>query len=170
MVVSVDSNEVQRVLDARAAQLAIALSDGARKSDEFEVAACTVGSERFGFPVRHLREIVPLPNVTRLPHTPAWVLGLAHVRGTLLCVIDLGRLCTVRGSSAPRHLAVVQAEHGPIGFTVDEVLACRPVSASMLEPDARDRADHRAALGVTRDLLVVLDIPKLLASPELIVQ
>jgi purine-binding chemotaxis protein CheW len=167
---SAAADVTKAILDARAAQLAIALSDGSRKADEFEVAACTVGSERFGFPVRHLREIVPLPDITRLPHTPAWVLGLAHVRGTLLCVIDLGRLCTVRGLSAPRHLAVVQAEQGAIGFTVDEVLACRPVSAALLEPETRDRGDHRAALGVTRDLLVVLDVPKLLASPELIVQ
>jgi purine-binding chemotaxis protein CheW len=167
---SAEVDLTKAILDARAAQLAIALTDGGGKSDEFEVAACTVGSERFGFPVRHLREIVPLPDVTRLPHTPPWVLGLAHVRGTLLCVIDLGRLCTVRGLSTPRHLAVVQAEQCAIGFTVDEVLACRPVSASLLEPESRDRGDHRAALGVTRDLLVVLDVPKLLASPELIVQ
>lgn len=167
---SADAATIQRILDARAAQLATALSDGTRSQGEFEVAACTVGSERFGFPVRHLREIVPLPKVTRLPHTPAWVLGLAHVRGTLLSVIDLARFCNVRGAAVHRHLAVVQAAEGPIGFTVDEVLACRPVSASILEPEARDRADHRAALGVTRDLLVVLDIPKLLASPELLIQ
>ena len=167
---SEDERSIQRILDARAASLAVALGGTTRSQDEFEVAACTVGSERFGFPVRHLREIVPLPKVTRLPHTPAWVLGVAHVRGTLLSVIDLGRLCTVRGASLHKHLAVVQAPDGPIGFTVDEVLACRPVSASLLEPDARDRSDHRALLGVTRDLLVVLDVPKLLASPELIVQ
>ena len=165
-----DDSAVRRILDARAAQLAIALDSSVRSPDDFEVAACTVGSERFGFPVPHLREIVPLPKVTRLPHTPPWMLGVAHVRGTLLSVIDLGRLCTVRGASLHKHLAVVQAPEGPIGFTVDEVLACRPVSASILEPDARERADHRAALGVTRDLLVVLDVPKLLASPELIVQ
>lgn len=166
---SEDDRTTQRILDARAAGLAMALGSTTRSHDEFEVAACTVGSERFGFPVRHLREIVPLPKVTRLPHSPPWVLGVAHVRGTLLSVIDLGRLCTVRGASLHKHLAVVQAPDGPIGFTVDEVLACRPVSASILEPDARERSDHRA-LGVTRDLLVVLDVPKLLASPELIIQ
>lgn len=167
---SSDDETTRRILDARAAQLATVLNDAKQGEDEFEVAVCTVGSERFGFPVRHLREIVPLPAVTSLPHTPAWVLGVAHVRGTLLSVIDLGRFCTVRGASLPRHLAVVQATEGPIGFTVDDVLACRPVSGSLLDPATRERSEHRALLGVTRDLLVVLDIPKLLASPELIVQ
>jgi len=165
-----DPEAIQRILNARAVQLAASVAEGVRADDDLEVAACTVGGERFGFPVRHLREIVPLPKVTRLPHTPPWVLGVAHVRGTLLSVIDLGRLCTVRGVSLHRHLAVVQAPEGPIGFTVDEVLACRSVSASILEPDSRDRSDQRATLGVTADLLVVLDIPKLLASPELVVQ
>lgn len=167
---STELGAVQRILDARAAQLAIALTGNVRQADEFEVAACTVGSERFGFPVRHLREIVPLPPVTRLPHAPPWILGVAHVRGTLLSVVDLGLLCTVRGASLRKHLAVVQAPDGPIGFTIDEVLACRAVSASRLEQDLRERSDQRAALGVTPDLLVVLDVPKLLATPELVVK
>jgi purine-binding chemotaxis protein CheW len=162
-------SETKSILDARAAQLAVALVDSGRSSGEFEVAACTVGSEKFGFPVKHLREIVPLPTVTRLPNAPPWMLGIAQVRGTLLSVVDLARLCTVRGQSVPRHLAVVQAAQGPIGFTVDDVLACRSVSSSMLESEGQ-RTDHRALLGVTRDLLVVLDVPKLLASPELLVQ
>ena len=76
-------SETKSILDARAAQLAVALADSARSSGEFEVAACTVGSEKFGFPVKHLREIVPLPTVTRLPNAPPWMLGIAQVRGTL---------------------------------------------------------------------------------------
>jgi purine-binding chemotaxis protein CheW len=161
--------ETKAILDARATQLAVSLVDSARSSGAFEVAACTVGSEKFGIPVQHLREIVPLPTVTRLPHAPPWMLGIAQVRGTLLSVVDLARLCTVRGQSVPRHLAVVQAAQGPIGFTIDDVLACRSVSSSMLEPEGH-RTDHRALLGVTQDLLVVLDVPKLLALPELFVQ
>jgi len=165
-----DTQAIRRILDARAAQLATALAEDMRAADELEVAACTVGNERYGFPVRYLREIVPLPAITRLPHSPAWILGVAQVRGSLLSVVDLARLCTVGGPSSPRHLAVVGAPEGPIGFTVDDVLSCRLVSLALLDPEARDRAEHRAALGVTEDLLVVLDIPKLLASPELIVQ
>ena len=40
-------------------------------------------------PVAAVREIVRLPAVTRVPGLPAFVTGLANVRGRVLAVLDL---------------------------------------------------------------------------------
>lgn len=159
-----------RILRERAERLARDVTRESQQGDEIEIAICAVGDETFGFPVRHLREIVPLPAVTRLPFAPAWILGISQVRGTLLSVIDLSRLSGVKGTSTPAYLAVLDAPDGPIAFTVDQVVSYRRVSLAELGgAESGVRAEGRATLGVTRGLIVVLDIPRLLQQPELVI-
>lgn len=160
----------EKVLRERAERLARDVTRDQQNSDEIEIAICAVGDETFGFPVRHLREIVPLPAVTQLPFAPAWILGISQVRGTLLSVIDLARLSGVKGTSKPAYLAVLDAPEGPIAFTVDQVVSYRRVSlAELAAGESGVRSDGRATLGVTRSLIVVLDIPRLLQQPELVI-
>jgi purine-binding chemotaxis protein CheW len=159
-----------RVLRERAERLARDVTREKRSGDEIEIAICSVGDETFGFPVRHLQEIVTLPAVTRLPFAPEWILGVSQVRGTLLSVIDLARLSGVKGKGKPAYLAVLEAAEGPIAFTVDQVVAYRRVSLAELSAgEAGVRSEGRSTLGVTRDLIVVLDIPRLLQQPELVI-
>ncbi len=65
----------------------------------------TVGHARahrrfsYALPVGAVREIVRLPDVTRVPGLPAFVAGLANVRGRVLAVLDLRPLLQL---DAPR--------------------------------------------------------------------
>lgn len=169
MEVTNATERAQRILEARARVLARVPNSSARPADEIEVAVCTVGSESFGFPVHMLREIVPMPPVTRLPFAPECLLGIAQVRGTLLSVFDMAKLSQVKGTSNATHLVLVEAEEGAIGFTVDEVMTCRHVSPSALRGNGIGHGERRAALGLTPDLVVIIDVPALLALPELII-
>lgn len=159
-----------RVLRERRDALARPLVSSVRAEGEVEVAVCRVGSECLGFPVEHLREIVPLPVITPLPPTRDWMLGIAQVRGMLLGVVDLARLLKVRGVSTPTHVAVLSGVEGALAVTVDEVLASRHVAPRGLDSGATERADRRATLGVTDDLVVVLDVPRLVSLPELVIE
>lgn len=169
MDVTKATERTQRILEARARVLARVPNASARPADEIEVAVCRVGSESFGFPVHLLREIVPLPVVTRLPFAPESLIGIAQVRGTLLSVFDMAKLSQVKGTSNATHLVVVEGPEGAIGFTVDEVLTCRHVSPSALQGNGIG-GERRAALGLTPDLVVIVDVPALLGLPELVVE
>lgn len=158
-----------RVLKERAELLARSEGNGEDTSDLLEVVYCTVGSEVFALPVEHLREIVPLPPITPVPSCPTWILGIAHIRGNLLSVVDLGQVCRAKGGSHPEHVAVVQTPNGPLGLTVDKVLSSQNIALSRLSaPD--DRSERKASRGVTPDLAVLLDIPSLVALTELVVE
>ena len=170
MEVTNASARARRVLLERARMLARVPNQSVRAADEIEVAVCTVGSESFGFPMHLLREIVPLPTVTALPFAPECLLGIAQVRGTLLSVFDMAKLSQVKGTSNPRHLVVVEAPEGAIGFSVDEVLTCRNVSPSALQGKASGHTERKAALGLTPDLVVIVDVPALLGLPELVIE
>jgi purine-binding chemotaxis protein CheW len=162
-------SHAERVLRQRAERLARAVRSEGDQRAELEMAVCSAGDELFGFPVEQLREIVALPAVTLLPGCPEWMLGVTQVRGILLAVVDLARLYRVGGAAAPQHLAIVNAPEGPIGFTVERVVSYRRVlSGELSGSGAATRAEGRATLGVTSDLVVVLDLPRLIAQPELV--
>ncbi|HVJ20863.1 MAG TPA: chemotaxis protein CheW [Polyangiaceae bacterium] len=162
-------SHARRVLRQRAERLARAVRSDSEGHAELEMAVCSVGDELFGFPVEQLREIVALPAITRLPGCPDWMLGIAQVRGTLLSIIDLGRFYRISGAEPPQHVAIVNAPEGPLGFTVERVVSYRRVLAGELGgAGSLARAEGRATLGVTGDLVVVLDLPRLVAQPELV--
>jgi len=165
-----NAERARRVLEERARLLARPATTETRAADEIEIAVCTVGQEAYGFPVQRLREIVPLPALTALPFAPECLLGITQVRGALLSVFDLGRLSESKGERSRAHLVVVDAAEGPIGFCVDEVLQCRHVSPLALTQAGSGQSERRMALGVTADLVVVLDIQKLLELPELVIE
>jgi len=160
----------ERVLRERAERLAKQNAHAAREEADFEVALCRVGQERIGLPVERLQEIVPLPALARLPGTPAWLLGIAQLRGALISVVDLGGLLGFGTGGDARFVAVVGGDDGPIAFTIDEVLAYRRVFASDLTQSGESTGDGKPVLGVTQDLAAVIDVEALLARPELVVE
>jgi chemotaxis signal transduction protein len=164
------NNERSRlILEQRAELLSKELVDEFRVGSEVEAVFCTARAETFAFPVAYLREIVPLPPLTRLPFAPAWCLGLAQVRGNLLVALDLATFCQATGKSEMKHLAVVEGTEGLIGICVDEILGCREISTAKLSTSG-ELGDRRATLGVTSDLAVVLDLPRLLSLPEIVIE
>ncbi len=58
-----------------------------------------IGGGSYALPVAAVREIVRLPQVTRVPGLPAFVAGLTNVRGRVLAVLDLRPLLQL---DAPR--------------------------------------------------------------------
>ncbi len=158
----------RQILAERARLLAQEVAQDEQLLETVEVALFTVGSEVFAIPIEHLREIVPMPTITPVPGCPEWILGVAHVRGSLLSVVHLGQFCRAKGESRIQHLAVVIGPEGPLGLTVDDVLSVRTIAAGSLSLD--DKQQRRAALGVTPDLAVVLDVPFLFSLPELVVE
>ena len=48
-----------------------------------------LGASRYAIPLRDVAEVAPVPPVTRLPGSPAWLPGVANWRGRMLPVLDL---------------------------------------------------------------------------------
>lgn len=82
----------------------------------------------FGVPAGMVSEVMRLPRVSRVPHAPASLLGLANVRGAVVPVLSLGRLLLDREIDRSARLVVVNAGE-PIGLAVDEVSQVRDVGA-----------------------------------------
>jgi purine-binding chemotaxis protein CheW len=105
-----------------------------------------IGGSTYAIPVAAVREIVRLPAVTRVPGLPAFVKGLANVRGRVLAVLDLRPLLQLDAAKGERLVILDRAPGGPatgaggsgargvVGLIVDEALELVALPESGLEP------------------------------------
>jgi len=155
------SNESAReeILKRRAERLAKVTSDEKPRRVALQVALVGAGGQRLGIPVETLREIVLLPAITTLPALPRWLLGMTHVRGELIGVVNLAM---VLGASAESlcAMAVVDGAGGPVGLAVESVLGFQDIYHDELSEPIR--ADAQSPIrAITKDFLTIIDVKRL---------
>jgi purine-binding chemotaxis protein CheW len=121
-----------------------------------------VGGTVYGCDIGTVREIVPIRQATRLPGTPAYVLGLINLRGAIVTVIDLA--ARLAGAAVVGHGSVVLAEYGnkQVGIAVDEVRDVEILSPDRFEPASGDVARGGIVSGLGHldgGVVIVLDVP-----------
>ncbi|WP_395336251.1 chemotaxis protein CheW [Novosphingobium sp. BL-8H] len=83
------------------------------------VLAFRVGDRLLGLPAALVREIVPVPRMSRVPHAPAALLGLANVRGHAVPILSVARLIGEADADIGR--VIVADLDGPVGLAVSAV-------------------------------------------------
>ena len=169
-----DSEEIRRILEERAHELA-RVPEEDDDGERVTLVVVTLGGERYGIDIGGVREIRETAEITPMPATPPFWLGLVNLRGALYPVLDLARYLGQRADRAGGDAGEIVVVEGPgiaLGLKVDavpEVVTIRraEIGPSLVEATA-DRPHVYA--GLTSDLLAVLDLDALLADPALVVQ
>ena len=73
-----------------------------------------VGEENYAMPIDDIKEVIGLPEVTPIPQSPAYVLGVANVRGTVHAVLDLGVRLGLDTTEEQSHAFVMVLGHEEI--------------------------------------------------------
>lgn len=92
-----------------------------------------IAETRLLAPLQDVAEVLDLPqDITRVPGTQGWVLGIANNRGTLLPIYDLGRflLNAPTQRKAPARVLKVRRAEFPFGLLVNEVFGIRHMERS----------------------------------------
>ena len=79
-----------------------------------------IGDQRYDLPADTLVEVIRRPRLTRVPHGPPALVGVANLRGTVLPVVSLARL--MGHDSGPEERVAVLDHNGTVGLLVDAVL------------------------------------------------
>jgi purine-binding chemotaxis protein CheW len=94
-----------------------------------------VGGETYGVDILTIREIIKLREVTEVPRTPGFLIGIITVRGAVIPVIDLRlrlRLPATPPTRAARILVVVR-DGDPYGLLCDAVSGVVRLAESDIE-------------------------------------
>ena len=166
--------EAKRILKARAEALAVEPARAEAAGEHIEVIEFVLAFEHYAVETRYVREVIPLENLTPLPCTPAFALGIVNVRGEILPVIDLKKFFELpeKGLTDLNKVIVLQSGEMVFGILADTVAGMRRVPFAGIQPSLPTLTGVREAYlkGVTAERTVVLDAEKLLADEKIIVQ
>jgi len=133
-----------------------------------------LGAEEYGIEILKVQEIRGYAGVTPIPNTPAYILGVMNLRGTVIPVVDLRTRFAMPNQEYNKFtvIVVVTVRDKVIGLVVDAVSDVLDVLPSQVRerPDMGARTDMRFIGGmatVGEKLVVLLDIERLLGEDDL---
>lgn len=100
------------------------LSTDIEEAEEIiEILVFSLCNEEYAFKVSELQEIIRPQQITYIPRTPEYLMGVTSLRGKILPVIDLKSMLSLTGEveSGRQKIIVVKGVKGPIGVKVDRI-------------------------------------------------
>ena len=166
------------ILEERARELARTVEQE-EQGERTSLLVLSVRAELYGIDITVVQETRPFTGMASLPNVPPFWKGLVNVRGHLCPVLDLGRYLRVPevepGAAADagrRMLVVVGGAGRTIALLVDAAGEIRRIAPGSIKPSPAESlgGSTRAIVGVTQDLVSVLDAEALLRDRGLVVQ
>jgi purine-binding chemotaxis protein CheW len=136
----------------------------------------TLSDTEYTVSITNILEIGRPMDITPVPNTPDWVLGIANLRGNIISIVDLQAFLGMERKSYGQasRMLVAQARQADVttGLIVDRVSGIHYLSADRIGAPAGSIEDQVAPYlrGIYEHdghLLVVLDFDRLLLSPEM---
>lgn len=140
-----------------------------------------LGDEEYGIRIEQVKEVTVTPEVTKMPKTPAFVKGIANLRGDIIAIVDLEERFQLRqaGREMPdtSFTIAVEAPGYTIGLLVREVPRPLTLPLSLIEPvpeflqDSGQRDKYLEGIAKLPDsagVIIVLDMHKLLTPTEIL--
>jgi len=140
-----------------------------------------LGAEEYGIRIEQVKEVTITPEITRMPKTPAFIKGIANIRGDIIAIMDLEErfhIAPVIPENGPVHkhtyTLALEAKDYTIGLIVWEVPQSLTIPVSKVDKtpafiqDININENYIEGIGkVDGRLIIVLDILKILTYEEI---
>lgn len=168
------ADETQRILKERAQALSRESGRDESADAGIEVVEFTLSYETYAVASEYVREVYPLEELTPLPCTPAFVLGIVNVRGEILSVIDIKKFFELpeKGLTDLNKVIVLESNDMVFGIVADTINGVRRILRADIQSSLPTLTGIRSdyLLGVTAERVVILDAEKILSDEKLVVQ
>ncbi len=168
-----DVDRERRILHERAVQLAREISVETMPDVALETVDFLLAGEMFGVEVAHVREILPLRDVTRLPCTPTFVIGVINLRGKILSVIDVRKFYALPDSGITdlNKVIILGDQEMEFGILADRILGVRQTPLHEIQAGLPTLHGVRqdSLKGITNQRVAILDAQKLLRDQRILV-
>ncbi len=171
---TVPDDEKRQILRERARSLA-QKRDTEEEANEvcLPVIEFKLGNERYAVDVGFVREVCPLRDLTPVPCTPRFILGIINVRGQVVSVTDMKALFGLSGNpTGDQGRVLILSDHAmEMGILVDEVFGEQriPIDKIQSQMPAPKSIKPEYVRGITKDRLVVLDAGSILCDEYIVV-
>jgi purine-binding chemotaxis protein CheW len=144
--------------------------------ERLECITFVLGGETYAFETIYASEVIRLPKLVRLPRVQDIIIGVFNLRGEILAAMDIRPLLglTREEITASARIIVLKSERFSTGLIVERVSGVESLSLDDFEPavtslEGAQREFIRGQIPRNGELVMLLDVLKLTASPEIIV-
>jgi purine-binding chemotaxis protein CheW len=138
-----------------------------------------LGEETFAVDVVKTREILDVIDITRVPQTPEFMLGVINLRGGVVPVIDLRLKFGLPKTAITRDTCIIVVEVAidgeitVVGVLTDSVREVLELAQDQIEPPPRIgtrlKTEFIKGMGnLEGEFLIILDIDRIFSSDELV--
>lgn len=170
---SATAPNAKQILRARARALSRPPERAAATDASLELLEFRLANENYALETRYVSEVHPLKDLTPLPGTPPFLLGIVNVRGHIMPVIDIKKFFELpdEGLTDLHRIILVRGNDLELGLLADAIVGVHTVSQDSLQPSLATLTGIRSDYlkGVTAERLVVLDLDRILTDPKIIV-
>jgi len=143
--------------------------------DEAILVAFTLSDGLYGVEVDQVREITAMRDISPVPNSPDYVVGVTNLRGQVTTVTDLKQrlgLFNEAGVGKNSRIIIVESDETSVGMAVDSVREVMRMPRGDIEPVPDVVSEFNVGTEYIRgvgkldggDLIVLLDMEKVLAE------
>lgn len=109
-----------------------------RLGEEIQVVVFKLNDENLAFAIDHVREIIRIPDITKIPNSPPHLDGVINLRGQVKSVFDLKSLLELDDTAhnSNGRIIVLEKDDGTVGVVVDSVVGVSKISKEQLTDPA----------------------------------
>ena len=165
-------DKIKSVLEAR--RRALLNSTEMQTGETMQVVVFSLANETYGIATEFAKEVQPLRDVTPVPCTPDFCVGVINIRGSIYPVIDIRSFFGVpkREITTMTKVILVEAAGLEVGILADDVSGAASVPISDIKPPlaAQSSAKEEYISGVTQKMLIILNLEALLRDDRITVR
>ena len=144
-----------------------------QEGQEVEMLSFLVGDEEYVVPVDLVREVLTPREITPVPHTADYLIGVCSLRGMVMPVVDLNRRLGIASSNKDEKSRIIVVSLGQdeqVGLFVDRVKGVVRLLPSSVRPAPETVAQGAGAeflKGIARkddQLYILLDVEKAIGA------
>ena len=148
------------------------------KENVYQYLTFTLEDETYGFNIQSIKEVLEVPEITRIPGNQPYMAGVINLRGNIIPLVDLRRKFQMVKTELTSNTSIIivevlfDNELIMLGILVDSVKKVLKLSETQLDPpprvgmniDARF-IDHLGKSG--QELIIILNSGNLFSREEL---
>lgn len=173
LIYMTDNNYKNKILKERANNVKHSLKKLKRSEKILPGLEFLFSNEKFVIELIYISEVILLKNLTPLPSTPEFILGIINIKGKIISVINIKKFFN-QPSKEIKYLSkviVVNYNKIELGILVDEIIGITDIELEKLQLKVNDITLNykNFTIGITEERGIVLDIKKILLSERLII-
>ncbi len=129
----------------------------------------SLGVEEYAIPLLSVKEVIALPDITPVPQTPPYFLGIMNLRGQVISIMDLRVKLTIKPLEATETAVIIcDLKPNSVGVVVDSINSVINPSSDQIsdKPEIQSQKSTEYIQGVYRQkdrLILLLDVSKSLS-------